>query len=120
MYTGLLYFSENRVENAKAELRLAIREAHRVLQGNWESILGSPDHPLLFGLQEAAEVLNNANQCAQFLHAIDREGSTAGIIWEKINLKCFGLVEWNKSLERENKLLRLQQSVIPAKAVIQP
>jgi ubiquinone/menaquinone biosynthesis C-methylase UbiE len=110
MYAGLLFLSDNDLERAKEQLRLGIREAHRVLQGNWETILGMIDQPLPFGLQEAAEVLDIAGQCAQVLHAIDREGSAAGFIWDKVNLKRFGLVEWNKSLERENNLLRQQHS----------
>jgi hypothetical protein len=59
-------------------------------------------------LQEAAEVLDIASQCSQTLHAIDRQASAPGYIWDKVNLKRFGLVEWNKSLERENDHLRKQ------------
>jgi hypothetical protein len=51
MYAGLLYLSEDDLENAKTQLRLSIKEAHRVLQGNWETILGGIDDPLPFGLQ---------------------------------------------------------------------
>lgn len=106
MYSGLLYISIGNVEEGKNQLRLAIKEAHRVMQGDWNKLLGNLDHPLSFGLQEAAEVLDIAGQCNQVLHAVEREGTVPGYIWEKVNMKRFGLVEWNKSLERENDLLR--------------
>lgn len=112
MYAGLLCLSADNPEEAKLQLRLGIREAHRVLQGDWSAILGDLDHPLPFGLQEAAEVLDIASQCSQTLHAIEKAGCSPGYIWDKVNLKRFGLVEWNKSLQRENDMLRKQQEVM--------
>lgn len=107
MYSGLLYISIGSIEEGKNELKLAVKEAHRVMQGDWHTLVGTLDDPLPFGLQEAAELLDIASQCSQVLHAIERNASVPGYIWDKVNLKRFGLVEWNKSLERENNLLRL-------------
>lgn len=106
LYAGLLLLAENDKEAAKQQLRLAIQAAQKAMQGDWKHIVGNSDQPFPFGLQEAAEVLEIASQCVQTLHAIEREGSAPGYIWDKVNLKRFGLVEWNKSLERENRELR--------------
>ncbi|VVC77119.1 putative S-adenosylmethionine-dependent methyltransferase/MSMEI_2290 [Aquicella siphonis] len=106
MYAGLLYLGQSRVDDAREQFRRGVKEAHRVLQGDWTNIVGTLDNPLSFGLQEAAEVLDIASQCAQALRCLDRHESVPGFIWERISLKRFGLVEWNKSLERENDALR--------------
>ncbi len=108
MYAGLLCISGGDLNEAKNQLRLGVKEAHRVMQGTWDNILGGTDNPLPFGLQEAAEVLDIASQCSQTLHALERQASVPGYIWDKVNLKRFGMVEWNKSLERENDFLRRQ------------
>lgn len=108
MQASLLYLGENDLENAKEQLRLGIKQAHEALQGNWQNILGDLDNPLPFGLQEMAELLDIASQCSQLLHTLQQQGRAPGYIWDKINLKRFGLVEWNKSLERENSQLRSQ------------
>lgn len=109
-YIGLISASAGNEEEAKNQFILGVREAHRVLQGDWRNIVGSLDNPLAFGLQEAAEVLDMGSQCAQALHALNRQESVPGYFWDRINLKRFGLVEWNKNLERENHILRHQVS----------
>lgn len=106
LYAALLYLASQDKEAAKQQLRLGIKAAQSAVQSDWKHILGDIDQPFPFGLQEAAEVLDIAGQCAQTLHALEKEGSTPGYIWDKVNLKRFGLVEWNKSLERENRELR--------------
>lgn len=111
MYCGLLLASDQQKEAAIEQFKLAIKEAHRVMQNDWFNIIGDMNDPLAFGLPEAAEVLDIASQCAQALHALKFEQNIAGFFWEKINIKRFGLVEWNHSLERENIALRLQPMV---------
>lgn len=111
MFAGLILAGNNKFEEAKKEFQAAIKISHQVLQGDWKNIIGSFDYPLTFGLSEAAEILDIASQCAQACHAIDRQESVPGYFWDKINLKRFGLVEWNKNLERENDQLRKQQVV---------
>lgn len=106
MYAGLLYASSGLVDDAKMQFTMGVKEAHKVLQGNWENILGSLEQPLGFGLPEAAEILDIASQCASALRALDKLQLSPGYFWDKINLRRFGLVEWNKSLERENDYLR--------------
>jgi hypothetical protein len=106
MYAGLLYAGSGEMDQARIQFTIGVQEAHRMMQGGWENILGSLDHPLSFGLPEAAEVLDVASQCAQALHALDKTELAPGYFWDRINLRRFGLVEWNKSLERENQMLR--------------
>jgi ubiquinone/menaquinone biosynthesis C-methylase UbiE len=106
MYLGLIQASQGNIAEAKDEFIKAIKQAHHVLQGDWNNIVGNLDYPLSFGLPETAEVLDIASQCAQALHALDHQQTVPGYFWDRINLKRFGLVEWNKSLERENHTLR--------------
>lgn len=106
MYAGMIYLSSNSIDEAKKQFKLGTKEAQRVLQGSWEKLVPNIENPLPFGFQEAAEVLNLAAQCAQALHVIDKQGSAPGYVWSHINIKNFGLVEWNKNLERENNALR--------------
>lgn len=106
MYAGLILVGSNRLEDAREQFVCGIKEAHRVMQGDWVNIIGSAEQPLLFGLPEAAEVLHIASQCAEALNALDKQGSVPGYFWDRINTKYFGLVEWNRNLERENKKLR--------------
>ncbi|MEO8400417.1 MAG: class I SAM-dependent methyltransferase [Gammaproteobacteria bacterium] len=106
MYAGLILAGNGDLEAARKQFRLGVKEAHRVLQGDWKNLVGTMDDPLLFGLPEAAEVLDIASQCAQALKALERQTNVPGYFWDKINLKRFGMVEWNKSLERENMQLR--------------
>lgn len=109
-YAGILFTSSGKQDEAKKQFTIGIEEAHRVLQGDWKNIIGSAENPLAFGLPEAAEVLEIANQCAQALQSIQRQESVPGYFWSRINLKRFGLLEWNKSLERENERLRNETS----------
>ncbi len=104
MYIGLL-LSGHDIEQSKEHFKLAIKEAHRVLQNDWKDILGDLDQPLSFGLPETAELVEIAGQCAAALHALNSNAELPGVLWEKVNIKRFGLVEWNHSLERENKIL---------------
>lgn len=106
MYIGLLSATRREYIHARDAFVQAMKESHRIMQNNWEGIIGSFDKPLGFGLQEAAEVLDIASQCSQALIALNKIDIAPGYFWDKINLKRFGLVEWNKSLERENRELR--------------
>lgn len=106
MYAGLLLVGNNALDEAADQFKQGVKEAHRVLQGNWDSILGHFDEPFSFGLTEAAEILDLASQCSQALDLLRRETIIPGSFWDRIHLKRFGIVEWNKNLEVENKTLR--------------
>jgi 2-polyprenyl-3-methyl-5-hydroxy-6-metoxy-1,4-benzoquinol methylase len=105
-YAGIILVSDGKIDAAKEQFTLGVKESHRVLQGDWATIIGTSDDPLIFGLPEAAEVLEIASQCAQSLKALDRHETSPGYFWSRINLRKFGLLEWNKHLERENEVLR--------------
>lgn len=106
MYAGLIYASANKLDEARQQFKNGVKTAHKVLQGDWKNIIGSLENPLPLGLQEMAQVLEITSQCAQAAHALERQQTVPGYFWDKINLKQFGLVEWNKDLERENAELR--------------
>jgi hypothetical protein len=105
-YAGIILMGNDNPSAARQQFELGVKEAHRVLQGDWKNIIGDFEHPLTFGLAEAAEVLHTANQCAEALSALDRENNSPGHFWDHIHLKFFGLVEWNRGLERENAVLK--------------
>lgn len=106
MYAGLIYSTSGKIEEAREQFALGVKEAHRVMQGDWSDLLGSIDEPLPFGLTEGAEVLEIASQCANALHALENGLSVPGHFWDRANLKKFGLASWAKDLERENADLR--------------
>lgn len=115
MYAGLILAGRNQLEEAEEQFRLGISESHRVMQGGWENLIGNWEDPLPFGLPEAAEVLDIASQCVHALRSLKRQGSTPGYFWERIQLKRFGLVEWNRNLEKENAILRHQVAKLAEK-----
>lgn len=106
MYAGLILVGNGKTAEAREQFQLGVTEAHRVMQGDWKNIIGDFEQPLLFALPEAADVLTLASQCAQAVNALDKHSSVPGYFWDRINLKFFGLVEWNRNLENENKKLR--------------
>lgn len=106
MYAGLMYAGARRYAEARTQFLAAIKDADRVMHEDWRTIVGDIENPLPFGMQEAAEVLDLTSQCVQALHALNRQDTSPGYFWEKLNIKRFGLVEWNKSLQRENDDLR--------------
>lgn len=106
MYAGLIYMLDNQAEEAKKHFLAGSMIPQTALRGDWKNIIDSLEDPLPFGLSEAAEVLDIASQCARALKALDKRNTAPGFFWDCINLKRFGLVEWNKSLENENRKLR--------------
>jgi ubiquinone/menaquinone biosynthesis C-methylase UbiE len=109
-YAGIILIGNEDIDAARGQFQAGVKEAHRVMQGDWKNIIGDFEKPLTFGLAEAAEVLNIANQCVEALAALERQTSTPGYFWDRIHVKFFGLVEWNRGLEHENNLLRAQIS----------
>ncbi|MDR3477833.1 MAG: methyltransferase domain-containing protein [Gammaproteobacteria bacterium] len=105
-YAGIILVGNENIDAAREQFQLGIKEAHRVLQGDWKNIIGDFERPLTFGLAEAAEVLHTANQCAEALAALERQNTTPGYFWDHIHLKFFGLLEWNRGLENENNVLK--------------
>jgi len=108
LYAGIILAGDGLITEAKEQFTLGVKESHRVLQGDWKNILGNVNHPFAFGLPETAEVLEIASQCAQALHAAEHQQTVPGYFWSRMNIRRFGLLEWNKHLERENETLRKQ------------
>ena len=106
MYAGLILAGSQELDLARQQFELGITAARIALQSDWATIIGNVETPLLFGLQELAEIADIASQCAQALIALDKQRSVPGYFWDRINLRRFGLVEWVKSVENENNRLR--------------
>ena len=114
MYAGMIFAGDNRSNEAAACFRQGMKAAQKALQGNWQHMVGDVEQPLSFGWQEVAEVADLASQCAHGLNALERGMAVPGYLWDRLNLRRFGLVEWTKSVEQENQRLR---QYISAKSV---
>lgn len=106
LFAGLILVGNGDLEGARKQFRLGIQDTHRIMQGDWKNIIGDFEKPLAFALPEAAEVLNIASQCACALNALDKQKSVPGFFWDRINVKFFGYLDWNRALEQENHILR--------------
>lgn len=68
-------------------------------------LIGDPQAPVPFYLQEMAEVMDMGGQCAvalNSLHLLDRD---PGLFWRQVDAKRFGLFAWADGLQREQARL---------------
>jgi ubiquinone/menaquinone biosynthesis C-methylase UbiE len=108
LFAGMILASDEATSEAKQQFELGIQCAQKAMHGNWDHITGKTQDPLSFGFQELAEVAELGGQCVQALRALDKQGSSPGYFLERLNLRRFGIIEWVKSIERENERLRQQ------------
>jgi ubiquinone/menaquinone biosynthesis C-methylase UbiE len=120
-WAGWLSLLQQAPNEARNAWQYGLREAQRVLSGDWEEIVGDPNRPVLFGLREATLVLDAATRCANGLSTLEnlsrRPGYSAtqvlyslsnelrrhrGIIAEEIS--------WIKSLSESNAWLERQKT----------
>lgn len=76
---GILLFQAGNHEEARASWTRGISLAERALKGNWREIHGDIEHPLTFGLREAAQVLDIASRCADNLHHLEAHIAGRGL-----------------------------------------
>lgn len=108
LYAGMILAGDGDLQKAREHFHQGVQEAQRVLRSDWMNAIGNTANPLPFGMNEIADVADVASQCALALHALERQGSVPGYLWDQINLRRFGLVEWTKSVQLENDNLRKQ------------
>jgi len=70
-WAGWLASVQQQPDEARIAWQQGLNEAHRVLSGSWEEIVGNPERPVLFGLREATLVLDAATRCANGLYALE-------------------------------------------------
>lgn len=64
--------------------RAGIDHAERALHRPWHELTGDLDRPLLFGLREAAQVVDLASQCAAGLHLLPHAAERPGLVAEQV------------------------------------
>ncbi|MEZ5284150.1 MAG: methyltransferase domain-containing protein [Vicinamibacterales bacterium] len=64
--------------------RSGIRHAERALHRPWSELMADRDRPVLFGLREAAVVVDLASQCAAGLHLLPHAAERPGVVWQQL------------------------------------
>lgn len=83
---GWIALQTRDIDEARRWWTLGVQQAERALHRPWSDMLLNPESPALFGLREAALVVDLASQCASGLglsaHALDRPGLVASqLFW---------------------------------------
>jgi len=85
---GWMALQSGDLNRARAQWTAGITAAERAMHRPWEEMLVTWSSPVLFGLREAAQVVDLASQCASGLHllphAIDRPGVVAAHLAESM------------------------------------
>lgn len=118
LYAGLILAGEQKWDDAKNELSAGVKKTEQALHADWKHATGNIENPLSFGLQELAEVADLGSQCANALEALQKQQTMPGYLWDRVQLRRFGLVEWTKSVEVENQWLR--QLLMKQAQVVKP
>ena len=86
---GWMALQSHDLEGARNWWTHGITGAERAMQRPWEELLVSWSAPIIFGLREAAEIVDIASQCAAGLnllpHAADRPGVVAAQLAESMS-----------------------------------
>jgi SAM-dependent methyltransferase len=107
-YAGVLLLANGDREGARISFRRGLDESLRAAAGNRADIVGNPEMPIPFGMQELAEVIDMGSQCALALHHFELSKSDPGLFWRRIDVKRFGLLTHTHNLERDNDALRAE------------
>lgn len=80
---GLIAACRGNLQEAASDWERALREARRVLTGDWLNIWGQPEQGqvVAFGMPEATQVLDLATRCAYGLVALKHWPSRPGYAW---------------------------------------
>jgi len=85
---GWMALQSGDLNRARSWWTAGITAAERAMQRPWEEMLVTWSSPVLFGLREAAHIVDLASQCASGLHllphAIDRPGVVAATLAESM------------------------------------
>ena len=104
-YAGVLLLVNGDRDEARISFRRGLHESLRAAAGNPADIVGNPEMPVPFGMQELAEVIDMGSQCALALHHFELSKSDPGLFWRRIDVKRFGLLTHTRNLERDNAVL---------------
>ncbi len=77
---GWMQVQEGRLDGARRWWRHGLDAAERALGRPWSELVVDRDAPVLFGLREAADILDLASQCATGLHLLPHAAERPGIL----------------------------------------
>jgi hypothetical protein len=107
-FAGRLCLAHRDVQAATARFQRGVEVAGQVAAADHATAMGGTERPLPFYLQELAEVIDMASQCANALFHMPLFARDPGLYWRQVDVKRFGLASWALDLERENDRLRRQ------------
>lgn len=81
---GWLAAQERDTSTAAVWWRAGVDHAERVIRKPWPELMVDRDRPVLFGLREAAAIVDLASQCAAGLHALPYVAECPGVFWSLI------------------------------------
>jgi hypothetical protein len=81
---GWLAVQDRDADQAARWWRAGLDHAERALHRPWQEMTGDRDRPLLFGLREAAQVVDLASQCAAGLHLLPHMADRPGLVAEQV------------------------------------
>jgi|GEM_PF-530368 len=119
-HAGLIAASAGDLESAAANWQAALREAQRVLSGDWLNIWGSPEKVVEFGLPEATQVLDLATRCAYGLVGLQHWPARPGWAWvQAFRNSALELLYWRRlSAERYGTIAVQERELIQQNAAI--
>ena len=95
---GLIHAWDRNESAARGFWVEGLRQAGRACTGDWREIVGDLDAPLIFGLREFAQVLDQATKCAVGLRALKNLESAPGLFFDLLAGNSRGELDWVKEL----------------------
>jgi len=96
---GTIAAADGDAEGSRAMWTRGVREARRVLSGEWLNVLGDPERPVVFGLPEVAIVADAAGRCAYALDMSWRRPAEGAQAWAAGQTQAIAdLRRWAQSL----------------------
>lgn len=106
-YEARLHLAGGDLESARQSFRRGVDITLRATAAPHATLFGDPDRPLPFYLTELAEVVDMGSQCANALAALPLHARDPGLFWRQVDVRRFGLVSWNRDLEKANEHLQV-------------
>ncbi len=82
-HVGMLDLLDGKLDATRESWQRGLREARRVLQGDWANVWGDIARPATFGLPEVAQLADLAARCAYGLGVLDLWKERPGYAWSR-------------------------------------
>jgi hypothetical protein len=105
------------LERARAWWTNGIAGAERALQRPWEELMVSWSSPVMFGLRDAAQIVDLASQCAAGLHLLPHAAERRGVVAAQLAESMRGQLE---RFQRADRMRRAEQDHVDLSAADAP